>query len=143
MFVGNYTHSVDGKGRFIMPSRFREQLDGRVMVTKGMDGDCLYLYHLSDWEDFVGRLRALPNRRPEIRSLQRHFITEAEMVDIDKQGRCLVSNNLRDYAGIHSEIKLMGLDNKIELWSMESWKQFKEADTVDIAEIAGTIDLII
>lgn len=143
MFVGNYSHGVDEKGRFIMPVKFRERLDGRCMVTKGMDGASLYIYDMNEWEEFVKRLRALPNSRPDIRKLQRHFIMEAEQVDIDKQGRCLISANLRDYAGISSEIKLMGMDNKIELWSAENWAEFNRDDDFDVSQAAGNIDLII
>ena len=143
MFIGNYNHSVDEKGRFIMPAKYREQLDGRCVVTKGIDGNGLYIYDMKEWENFIGRLRQLPNSRPEIRDLQRHFVTEAETVEIDKQGRCLISANLRQYAGITSEIRLMGVDNKIELWSMESWNKYNMEKQPDVAEIAATVDLII
>ena len=143
MFVGNYSHSVDGKGRFIMPSKYRDQLDGRCMVTKGMDNRCLYIFTLSEWEDFASRLQALPNSKSDIRKLQRHFLAEAELVEIDKQGRCLISQQLREYAGISSGIKLFGLYNKIELWSSEYWTDFDDGSWVDVAEIAGNIDLII
>lgn len=143
MFVSNYSHSVDDKGRFIMPSKYRDQLEGRCMVTKGMDNHCLYIFTLNEWEDFAARLRALPNSKPEIRGLQRHFLAEAEMAEIDKQGRCLISQQLREYAGITSAIKLLGLGNKIELWSSENWAEFETAQTVDVADTAGSIDLII
>ena len=143
MFVSNYSHSVDDKGRFVMPSKYRDQLDGRCMVTKGMDNHCLYIFTLDEWEDFAARLRALPNSKPEIRNLQRHFLAEAELAEIDKQGRCLISIQLREYAGITSGIKLLGLGNKIELWSSENWSAFEEETTVDVADIAGSIDLII
>lgn len=143
MFVSNYSHSVDDKGRFVMPSKYRDQLDGRCMVTKGMDNHCLYIFTLDEWEDFAARLRALPNSKPEIRNLQRHFLAEAELAEIDKQGRCLISIQLREYAGITSGIKLLGLGNKIELWSSENWTEFETETTVDVADIAGSIDLII
>ncbi|MBR5587075.1 MAG: division/cell wall cluster transcriptional repressor MraZ [Clostridia bacterium] len=143
MFVSNYSHSVDDKGRFVMPSKYRDQLDGRCMVTKGMDNHCLYIFTLDEWEDFAARLRALPNSKPEIRNLQRHFLAEAELAEIDKQGRCLISIQLREYAGISSGIKLLGLGNKIELWSSENWSEFENESTVDVADIAGSIDLII
>lgn len=143
MFVSNYSHSVDDKGRFIMPSKYREQLEGRCMVTKGMDNHCLYIFTLNEWEDFAARLRALPNSKPEIRGLQRHFLAEAEMAEIDKQGRCLISQQLREYAGITSAIKLLGLGNKIELWSSENWAEFEAGQDVDVADTAGSIDLII
>lgn len=143
MFVSNYSHSVDVKGRFIMPSKYRDQLDGRCMVTKGMDNRCLYIFTLSEWDDFAARLQALPNSKSEIRTLQRHFLAEAELVEIDKQGRCLISQQLREYAGISSGIKLLGLGNKIELWSSEYWTEFEDDSAIDVAEIAGNIDLII
>ena len=143
MFISNYSHSVDDKGRFIMPSKYRDQLEGRCMVTKGMDNHCLYIFTLNEWADFEARLLALPNSKSEIRILQRHFLSEAEMVEIDKQGRCLVSLGLREYAGITSAIKLLGLGNKIELWSSENWAEFENDNIVDVAETAGNIDLII
>ncbi len=143
MFNSNYSHSVDNKGRFIMPSKYRDMLDGRCMVTKGMDNHCLYIYTLSEWADFEARLLALPNSKPEIRSLQRYFLSEAEMVEIDKQGRCLVSQQLREYAGISSSIKLLGMGNKIELWSSENLAEFENETTVDVADVAGNIDLVI
>ena len=143
MFISNYSHSVDDKGRFIMPSKYRDQLEGRCMVTKGMDNHCLYIFTLNEWADFESRLLALPNSKSEIRILQRHFLSEAEMVEIDKQGRCLISQQLREYAGITSAIKLLGMGNKIELWSSENLAQFEEKMQVDVADTAGSIDLII
>lgn len=143
MFNSNYSHSVDGKGRFIMPSKYRELLDGRCMVTKGMDNRCLYIYTLSEWADFEARLLALPNSKPEIRALQRYFLSEAEMVEIDKQGRCLISQQLREYAEINSCIKLLGMGNKIELWSSENLAEFEKETIVDVADIAGNIDFVI
>ncbi len=143
MFVSNYEHSVDDKGRFIMPSKFREQLDGKCVVTWGLDENCLYIYRVPEWEEFVGRLRMLPNTRRDVRALQRRFLENAETVDIDKQGRCLLSAKLREFAGVKDEIRLVGMDNKIELWSMESWKRFKEKEDIDACEIAENLDLII
>ncbi|MFA7636799.1 MAG: division/cell wall cluster transcriptional repressor MraZ [Monoglobales bacterium] len=143
MFNSNYSHSVDNKGRFIMPSKYRESLDGRCMVTKGMDNHCLYIYTLNEWADFEARLLALPNSKPEIRALQRYFLSEAELVEIDKQGRCLISQKLREYAGITSTIKLLGMGNKIELWSEEKLAEFEKEVTVDLAETAGNLDFVI
>ncbi|MBR6522996.1 MAG: division/cell wall cluster transcriptional repressor MraZ [Clostridia bacterium] len=143
MFNSNYSHSVDDKGRFIMPAKYRDLLDGRCMVTKGMDNRCLYIYTLSEWADFEARLLALPNSKPEIRALQRYFLSEAEMVEIDKQGRCLISQQLREYAGINSSIKLLGMGNKVELWSSENLAEFESKTTVDVADVAGNIDFVI
>lgn len=141
MFNNNYSHSVDDKGRFIMPSKYRDILDGRCMVTKGMDNNCLYIYTMSEWAEFENRLLALPNSKPEIRALQRYFLSEAELVEIDKQGRCLISQQLREYAGIISTIKLLGVGNKIELWSSEKLAQFEESQSVNLSEIASNTEL--
>lgn len=143
MFSNSYNHGVDNKGRFIMPSKYREQLDGRCCVTRGMDGNCLYIYKIEDWTDFVTRLRQLPSSKKEVRFLQRHFLEYAETVEIDKQGRCLLPAGLREYAEITGEIKLVGMDNKIELWSMENWNKFNETESYDAGEIAETMDFVI
>ena len=143
MFTGNHTRSADDKGRFIMPHQYRELLDGRCMVTKGLDEHCLYVFDMQEWYAFAERLRALPNTKENIRKLQRHFLAEAEQIEIDKQGRCLISSELRAYAGIKGEIKLMGMDNKIELWSVENWKDYNDGDDFNAAEAADSIDLVI
>ncbi len=143
MFVSNYDHSIDDKGRFIMPSKFREQLDGRCVVTQGLDDNCLYIYQVSEWDAFMERLRALPNAKREIRAFQRMFTKNAETVEIDKQGRCLLSAKLRELAGIKDEIKLIGMDNKIELWSRESWERFEENEEFDFETVAENLDIII
>ncbi len=145
MFVGNYNHSVDEKGRFIMPSKYREELDGKCVVTRGADSNCLYIYRIPEWEAFMGRLRQIPNARREIRALQRRFTENCETIDIDKQGRCLISAGLREFAGIKDEIRLIGVDNKIELWSRESWEAFnkEEEEMFDLSAVAETLDLII
>lgn len=140
MFKGSYDHSVDDKGRFIMPSKFREQLEGTCCVTRGMDGGCLYIFKPDEWDSFAARLRELSGSKKNVRILRRHFFEHAENVDIDKQGRCLLSSKLREYAGISEGIRLVGMDNKIELWSMENWKKFQEKETYDIEAIAEDMD---
>lgn len=143
MFTGNFVRSADDKGRFIMPQQYREILDGRCMVTKGLDEHCLYVYDMQEWYAFAARLRALPNTKESIRKLQRHFLAEAEQIEIDKQGRCLISSELRAYAGIKGEIKLLGIDNKIELWSIENYNDYHKDDDFNASETADSIELVV
>lgn len=140
MFSNSYSHSVDDKGRFIMPSKFREVLDGRCMVTRGMDSNCLYIYPLSEWASFKARLLDLSNSKTEIRALQRYFFSKAELVEIDKQGRCLISQQLREFAGINSAISLIGMGNKIELWSSENLAAFEDNTQIDMVQVAASLD---
>ena len=142
MFMGTYNHSVDGKGRFVMPTGFRDLLDGKCVVTKGIDGNSLYIFDIDNWREFVERMRELPNSQKKFRIFREHFIGSAEQIEIDKQGRCLISLDLRDYAEIKTEIKLVGDDNKIILWSAESIKAIKkEEEVLDVADIAAETDL--
>lgn len=126
MFVGKYSHSVDDKGRFIMPAKYRDILDGRCVVTRGLDGNCLYIYAVDEWKEFAGRLRELPNSKPEVRMLQRFFFENAETVEMDKQGRTLISSELRKMAKITSGIVLVGMDNKIEVWNADDWNEMEK-----------------
>ena len=99
MFMGEYQHNVDLKGRLIIPSKFREQLGDRVVVTKGLDG-CLYLYSTEAWEAFLGKFGSMNLLSPEDRKLKRYFVAGASECEFDKQGRILLPSSLRNAAGI-------------------------------------------
>lgn len=120
MFTGSYEHSVDGKGRIIIPSKYREELGDTFIVTKGIDG-CLLIYPMNTWEDFVSDLSKLPGNKMEGRMIQRYFLASATEVELDKQGRALINASLRDFAGIGKNIVLAGLINKIEIWDKDKW----------------------
>ena len=144
MFVGNFKHGVDDKGRFIMPLKFRTQLDGKLIATIGLDPGSLYLYSTEAWEELMLTFRTLSNAKKDIRTLQRKVMKHAETVEIDKQGRCLLSQELRDFAEIKDGVRLIGMDNKIELWSNENWQcKDEEEEEVDISEIAENLDIYI
>lgn len=134
MYMGESDHSLDSKGRLIIPSRFKEGLGDKIIITKAFDR-CLYIYDLAAWEDFVSRLNKLPANTDQTRKLKRHFIGGAAEVEIDKQGRALIPAKLREYACITKDIVLSGIGSNIELWSKEESER-SEVKPEDITAIA-------
>ena len=133
MFMGEYNHTIDEKGRIIVPSRFREQLGETFVVTQGLDG-CLFVYSNEEWESFVAGLKNLPGNK-EARQLQRYFMAGAVMCEVDKQGRILIPAKLRTQAGLEKEVVFVGVLSKIEIWSKGRWEQNDGYDDMDeIAE---------
>lgn len=120
MFMGEYNHTIDAKGRIIVPSKFREALGEHFVVTLGLDG-CLFVYPNEEWEHFVTGLKNLPGNK-EARQLQRYFMAGAADCEVDKQGRILIPNNLREQAGLDKDIVFVGVLSKIEIWSKERWE---------------------
>lgn len=133
MFMGEFNHSVDTKGRIIIPSKFREGLGDEFVITLGLDG-CLFAYPNEEWYKFVEKLQTLPGTK-EARQLQRYFMSCASACETDKQGRILIPAKLRENAGLDKEIVFVGVLNKIEIWSKEHWDQNNSFDDMDaIAE---------
>lgn len=140
MFMGTYDHSIDAKGRVIVPAKFREELGDSFVVTLGLDG-CLFVYPQEDWEDFVKQLRELPGSK-EARKLQRYFMAGAASCELDKQGRTLIPANLREKAGLEKDIVFVGVMGKVEIWSKERWAENDDFDNVDdIAEHMSDLGL--
>ena len=121
MFMGEYNHSVDAKGRLIVPSKFREQLGNEFVVTKGMDG-CLFVFDNSEWQAFAEKLRSLPMIDKEVRQFTRFFLAGAASVEVDKQGRILIPSVLREFADITKDAVLIGVGSRIEIWSKDRWE---------------------
>ncbi len=130
MFMGQYNHTVDTKGRLIIPSKFRERLGEEFVVTKGMDG-CLFVYANEDWAAFEQKLTSLPLINKEARKFARFFLAGASQVEVDKQGRILVAANLREFAGLDKEVVLVGVGSRIEIWSLEKWESMDFDDDMD------------
>ncbi len=120
MFMGEYNHTIDAKGRLIVPSKFRESLGDEFVVTKGMDG-CLFVYDNNEWAKFEEKLRSLPMIDKEARQFTRYFLAGAASVEVDKQGRILIPAVLRDFAEITKDAVLVGVGSRIEIWSKERW----------------------
>lgn len=124
MLLGQYAYTLDSKGRLTVPSRFRDELPPEVVVTRGLDR-CLVVYPLDAWEEIAQKVTALPITDPRGRALRRIFFADAMNIELDKQGRILVPDRLRDYAGLDlsSEVVIVGLDRFLELWNPERWEQ--------------------
>lgn len=133
MFMGEFNHSIDSKGRIIIPSKFREDLGDEFVITLGLDG-CLFAYPNAEWLEFVEKLKTLPGTK-EARQLQRYFMAGAAACEADKQGRILIPSKLRESAALDKDIVFVGVLNKIEIWSKERWENNNNYDDVDaIAE---------
>ncbi len=134
MFMGEYNHTVDTKGRLIIPSKFREQLGEEFIVTKGLDG-CLFVFPQNEWQAFEEKLRTLPLTQKGARQFTRFFVAGATPCELDKQGRILLPSTLREFAGLDKDVVLAGMLNRIEIWSKEKWAENNACDDMDdIAE---------
>ena len=134
MFMGEYNHVIDAKGRLIIPARFRELLGEEFIMTRGLDG-CLSVYPMDEWETFEKKLRALPLTNKNARTFTRFFVAGATNCELDRQGRVLVPQPLREFAGLEKEVVLTGNLNRIEIWSKEKWSENCNYDDMDsIAE---------
>ena len=134
MFMGEYSHSIDAKGRLIIPSKFREQLGEEFVLTKGLDG-CLSIYPMDEWTAFEEKLKALPLTNKNARTFSRFFVAGATSCELDKQGRILLPANLREYAGIDKEVVSVGVFSRVEIWSKDRYLENSDFDDMDeIAE---------
>ena len=129
MFMGEYEHALDDKGRIIIPNKFREQLGEHFVMTLGSDG-CLYIYPDEAWQEFAKKLSELPGTK-EARQAQRYFLAGAVECEPDKQGRVGIPQRLREHAGIMREVVSVGMLNKIEIWSRERWNDANSLESVD------------
>ena len=141
MFMGEYNHTIDAKGRLIIPSKFRESLGDTFVVTKGLDG-CLFVYENEEWNAFEEKLKSLPITNKEARQFVRFFLAGAAEVEVDKQGRILVPNILREFAQISKDVVLIGVASRIEIWSKERFDGMAAYEDMDeIAEHMAELGL--
>ncbi|PXV89515.1 division/cell wall cluster transcriptional repressor MraZ [Lachnotalea glycerini] len=134
MFMGEYNHSIDAKGRLIMPSKFREALGDEFVVTKGLDG-CLFVYPIDEWQAFEEKLKTLPLTNKNARQFSRFFLAGAATCEVDKQGRILLPSVLREFAQLNKDVVLVGVLSRIEIWSKSKWIESNVYDDMDdIAE---------
>ena len=134
MFMGEYNHTIDAKGRLIIPSKFRELLGEEFVLTRGLDG-CLYIYPMDEWESFEMKLRSLPLTNKNARTFSRFFVAGATTCELDRQGRILLPQTLREFAGLDKDVVLAGMLNRIEIWSKAKWMEDNACGDMDeIAE---------
>lgn len=134
MFIGEYQHALDIKNRMIVPAKLRDGLGNKFVVTKGLDG-CLYAYPIAEWKILEEKLKTLPITNKDARSFVRFFFSGACEVETDKQGRGLIPQNLKEYAGIEKEIVSIGVLSRVEIWSKEKWVKYNDSD-IDFDSIA-------
>lgn len=139
MFIGEYKHTIDEKNRVIMPVKFREDLGEVFYITKGFD-ECLFVFAEKEWENFRHKLDSNALKKKDYRKLQRIFIASANECTLDKQGRVLISTPLREYAGIEKEMVIIGVSNRVELWSKEKWDAYNNDEDFDLSELAEQLD---
>ena len=130
MFMGEYNHTIDAKGRLIIPAKFREALGEEFILTRGLDG-CLSIYPMDEWKSFEEKLKALPLTDKNARAFLRFFVAGATSCELDKQGRILVPSTLREFAGLEKEVVLTGNLTRIEVWSKERWIENSNYDNMD------------
>lgn len=139
MLIGEYEHSLDAKGRLIMPAKLREDIGDKFIITKGLDG-CLFAFSMEEWKNFETKLRSLPISNKDARAFSRFFFAGAIDCEIDKQGRFLISSNLREFASLTKEVIIVGMDSRIEIWNKEKWQHCDEDISAD--EIAEKMEML-
>ncbi|MBQ9157095.1 MAG: division/cell wall cluster transcriptional repressor MraZ [Eubacterium sp.] len=139
MFQGEYQHGLDTKGRLILPVRIREELGTQFVITKGLDG-CLFIFTPEAWQAFSDKLNALPTSSAKARKLKRYFIGSSQDCETDKQGRFLIPPVLRTFAEIDKEVTVLGVSDKIEIWSTERYEAYQNEDSMSIEDIAGDLE---
>ncbi len=138
MLMGEFQHSIDNKGRVIVPAKFREELGPRFILTKGLD-NCLFAYPLEEWNAVVANLRQLSFTKADARAFSRFFFSGADEVETDKQGRILIAPHLRQYASLDKEIVIIGVSSRMEIWDKEAWSAYRSSADSQYEEIAEKV----
>lgn len=135
MFIGEYAHTIDEKGRLSIPASFRRELAGGVVVTRGLDG-CLFVYPRAEWETLAAKVSQLPLAGKQSRAFARLMLAGARDADTDSQGRVMIPEYLRQFASLGKHVIVAGLYNRIEVWDEDSWNEYRQATEANSDEIA-------
>ena len=135
MFLGEFQHSIDAKGRVSLPAKFRDGLGEKFYVTKGLE-ECLFIFSEDEWTTFSDRLKQLSLAKKEARAFVRFFFGGAAEIECDKQGRMLLPASLREYAGCKKELVIVGVGSRIEVWDQERWNNYNDGMIPEVTEIA-------
>ena len=141
MLIGEYEHSLDVKGRLIMPAKLREDIGANFILTKGLDG-CLFGFSKKEWEQFEEKLKSLPLTNKNARDFVRFFLSGAVNSEIDKQGRFLIASNLREYASMEKEVVIIGVGTRIEFWSKDKWLNYNSDDKMSANDLAENMTML-
>ncbi|MFZ5651472.1 MAG: division/cell wall cluster transcriptional repressor MraZ [Bacillota bacterium] len=138
MFIGEYQHTIDSKGRLFIPARFREGLGDKFILTKGLDG-CLFVYPPKEWTAIEQKMRSLPFTKADARAFVRFFFSGATDCEVDKQGRILIASSLREYAGLEKETMIIGISTRVEIWSKQRWEEYSNTAAASAEQLAEKI----
>ncbi len=130
MFMGEFNHTVDSKGRIIMPSKFREELGETFVVTVGLDG-CLFVFDMKEWDVFEKKLEEISQPGVDVRTLKRYFMSKSCTCEVDKQGRILISQSLRERAHLTKDVVLVGVGSRIEIWDKARWNEVSAFEGIE------------
>lgn len=134
MFMGEYNHTIDAKGRLIIPFKFRDTLGNEFVVTKGLEG-CLFVFERYEFDSFIDKLNEKSDLEANVRKIKRFFISGAQEVDVDKQGRILLPAVLREHASLEKDVVFAGVGGHVEIWDKSRWDEISAYDDInDIAE---------
>lgn len=135
MLIGEYEHSLDTKGRLILPAKIREDIGEKFIITKGLDS-CLFGFSKTEWNNFEDKLKTLPLTNKNARDFVRFFLSGAIEAELDKQGRFLIPSNLREYATLDKEAVITGVGTRIEIWDKTKWKAYNSEENLSADQIA-------
>lgn len=138
VFMGEYQHTIDSKGRLIIPAKFRDALGAQFVVTRGLD-KCLFVYPQSEWKQIEEKLKSLPFTKSDARAFTRFFFSGAIECELDKQGRANIPSNLREYSKLTKDCVVIGVSNRVEIWSKEVWGDYFAESEESFNEIAEKI----
>lgn len=135
MFMGEYHHTIDEKGRMIIPAKFREALGPQFVITRGLD-NCLFVYPKEEWAILEQKLKSLPLMKSDARAFTRFFFSGATECELDKQGRVNIPGTLCEYAKLNKDCVVLGVSNRVEIWSKEVWETYFQQSEESFNEIA-------
>lgn len=138
MFIGEYHHTIDEKGRIIIPAKFRDALGKEFIITRGIE-NCLFVYSLQNWAKITDKLSSLPFTKKDARTFNRFFMSGATNVELDKQGRVNISQPLTQYANLLKDCVIIGTGDRLEIWSQESWNSFFDSTKDSMSDIAENL----
>lgn len=137
MFMGEYHYSIDDKGRLTIPSKLRYDLGEKFIVTRGLD-NCLFVYPMEEWNNVINKYKELPNTK-DARNFMRFFLSGATVCEFDKQGRINIQTPLLNYAKLNKDCVIIGVNDRLEIWSKDMWEEFINQNEANLSDIADNL----
>ena len=141
MFYGEFQHTIDPKGRVIIPAAFRSELGVKFMVTKGLE-NCLFIFSEAQWNNLVNKIETLPLSNTNARAFNRFFFSTACQCELDKNYRILIPQALRAHAQLEKDVSIIGVGTRVEIWSRDNWEKYSRSDILSPDRIAETLSML-